>query len=143
MEFLLIFIVSVVIGCLIGSAKGRFASGLIWSVLLGPLGVLIVLCLPNLTKQKEEEERKKQFALQLQIQQAQLQTLNQMQRPAPPPPPGYEPKLRAASNGQDLGEMTVTAIKLMIKSGKLSHQDYYFDAGANDWMQLECCPDLI
>jgi hypothetical protein len=141
MEFLLIFIVSVVIGCLIGNAKGQFASGLVLSLLLGPLGVLIVLCLPNLTKQKEEEERKQQLALQLELQQAQLQKLDQMQRAAPPP--GYEPKLRVASNGQDLGEMPVATVRLMLKSGKLAQQDYYFDASANDWIPLDRCPDLV
>ena len=143
MELFLIFIVSVVIGCLIGSAKGQFASGLIWSLLLGPLGVLIVLCLPNLTKQKEDAERKQQLALQLQLQQAQLHKLDQMQRTSPPPPPGYEPKLRIASNGQDLGEMPVATVKLMLRSGKLTPQDYYFDADSNDWMQLDCCPALV
>lgn len=105
--------------------------------------MLIVLCLPNLTKQKEEAERKQQLALQLQLQQAQLQKLEQIHRTAPPPPPGYELKLRIASNGQDLGEMPVATVKLMLKSGKLNPQDYYFDADSNDWMQLDCCPALV
>ena len=138
-----IFIVSIVIGCLIGSAKGQFASGFILSLLLGPLGVLIVLCLPNLVREKEESDHKKQLAVQIHLQQAQLRKLDQMQRTPMPPPPGYEPKLRVASSGQDLGEMPVASVKLMLKSGKLTPQDYYFDTDSNNWMPLDCCPDLV
>jgi len=127
-----------IIAGIIGSVKGQLISGLVWGGLLGPIGVIIVLCLPNLAKQKEEAERKQQLALQLHIQQTQLE---QMQRTAPPP--GCEQKLRIASNGQELGEMPVATVKLMLKSGKLTPQDYYFDAGANDWMLLDCCPDLM
>lgn len=146
MEFFLIWIFSIIIGCLIGSAKDRFGSGLVWSFLFGPLGVLVVLCLPNLKKQKEDAERKQQIALQLQLQQAQLQKLDQLQRnaqPPPPPPPGNEPKLRIASNGQELGELPVATVKVLLRNGKLTPQDYYFDAHNNDWMQLESCPALV
>ena len=134
-----------IMGCLIGAAKDRVGSGFIWSFLFGPLGVLVVLCLPNLKKQKEEAERKRQFTLQIYLQQAQLKKLDQLQRGGspPPPPPGYEPKLRIASNGQDLGEMPSGTVKLMLKSGKLTPQDYYFDAESNNWMQLDCCPDIV
>jgi hypothetical protein len=142
MEFFLIWIFSMIIGCMIGAAKDRVGSGFVWSFLFGPLGVLVVLCLPNLKKQKEEADRKQQLALQLQLQQAQLQKLDQIHRSVPPPP-GYEPKLRIASNGQDLGEMPVATVKLMLKSGKLNPQDYYFDTDSNDWMQLDCCPALV
>ena len=38
MELLLIFIVSVIIGGMIGSAKGQTAAGILLSLLLGPLG---------------------------------------------------------------------------------------------------------
>ena len=140
-----IFAISIVVGCLIGSSKGQFASGFLLSLLLGPLGVIIVLCLPNLTKQKEDAERKKLLALQIQLQQAQLQKLDQLHRGGSslPPPPGYEPKLRIASNGQDLGEMPVGTVKTMLRNGKLTQQDYYFDSDSNNWMQLDCCPDLV
>jgi type II secretory pathway pseudopilin PulG len=140
MEILVIYIISVFVGCLIGSQKGQFASGLIWSLLFGPLGVIVVLCLPNLTKQKEEAERKQQMEQQLQLQQAQLRRLEQMQQPSPPP--RHETTLRIASDGQDLGEMPLATVKLMLKTGKLTQQDYYFDANANDWIELASCPDL-
>jgi hypothetical protein len=102
--FWIIFIVSVVIGCLIGSLKGQFTSGLIWSLLLGPLGVIIVLCLPNLIKQKEEAERKQQMAQQLELLQQQLQRLEQIQLATSSPPSRRDPTLRIASDGEDLGD---------------------------------------
>jgi hypothetical protein len=149
MDIIVWLIVWIFIGCLVGAAKDQLLSGLIWSLLLGPLGVLIVVCLPNRKKQKAEAERKKQSAIQLQLQQAQLRKLEQMrqleqmQYASPPPPPGHEPKLRIASNGKDLGEMPVATVKTMLKTGKLTQQDYYFDRDANDWMPLDCCPTLV
>jgi type II secretory pathway pseudopilin PulG len=141
MEFVLIFIVSVIIGGMIGSAKGQAAAGLLLSLLLGPLGVLIVLCLPNLVKQKEEQERKRQLDLQLQLQRAQLDKLEQMQQttsaPSRPPPPGAQRRYHVGRNGEDIGELAVSEIRTKIQSGELTLQDYYFDPAANDWLTLE------
>ena len=53
MDILLIWGVSIVIGCLVGEAKGQALSGFLWSFLLGPLGVLIVLALPNPVKEND------------------------------------------------------------------------------------------
>jgi hypothetical protein len=36
------------IGYLVGNAKGQAVSGVIWSLLLGPIGVIIVLALPKI-----------------------------------------------------------------------------------------------
>ena len=130
-----------VIGTMIGSAKDRGGDGFLLSMLFGPLGVLVTLCLKNTKKEKEEKERKQQIALQLQLQQAQLEKLDHLQRSVPPPP-RREPKLRLASGGQDLGEMPVATVKLLLQNGKLSPQDYYFDSNSNEWMQLDCCPEL-
>jgi hypothetical protein len=146
MEFLLIFIVSVIIGSMIGSSKGQLGAGIALSLLLGPLGVLIVLCLPNLVKQKEEQERKRQLELQLQLQRAQLEKIEQMQHRASaplPPPPGAQRKYHIGRNGEDLGELQVSEIRRRIHDGELSLQDYYFDAEANDWLTLECLPEVV
>jgi len=140
MEFLLIFIVSVIIGAIIGSAKGQTAAGILLSLLLGPLGVLIVLCLPNLVKQKEEQERKRQLDLQIQLQRAQLEKIEQMQQRASaplPPPPGAQHKYHVGRNGEDIGELQASEIRRKIQNGELTLQDYYFDAAANDWLTLE------
>ena len=140
-SFFLIWIFSVLFGCAIGAARDRVISAFFLCLFAGPLGVLLVLCLPNLQKQKEEAERKaeRKLVLHLQLQQAKL--LDPIRRSVPPPP-RCEPKLRIASNGQDLGEMSVATVKLMLKSGKLTQQDYYFDPDSDDWMQLDRCPAL-
>lgn len=142
MEFLLVWIFSIIIGCMIGAAKDQSASGFIWSFLFGPLGVLVVLCLPNRKKEKEEAERKHQAATQMQLQQAQLQRLEQMQRAPLPAAQSQIRQLRIASGGEDLGDVPVPTVKLMLKTGKLTPQDYYFDVHANDWLALAECPDL-
>ena len=114
--FILFAIIWVIIGCLIGSAKGQFASGLIWSLLLGPFGVLIVLCLPNLKKAQEDAQRalqiqaeaqaqrirdaehKRQMEMQLELQREQIRQLQQLQHQmvAPPTPPRPPPQPRPA-----------------------------------------------
>lgn len=146
MDILLIYIFSVVIGCFIGSAKGRFGSGLVWSLLFGPLGVLVVLSLPNLKKQKEDGQRNKLMQAQLELQRTQLQQLQQIQqRIAAPPPPhaNRERTFRIARNGDDLGPTPVSQIKQMLSTGQLTMQDYYFDAEAKDWLPLDCLPDVV
>ena len=50
-----------------------------------------------------------------------------------PPPPGAQRTYRIASNGKDLGEFSVSAIKQLLEAGKLTMQDYYFDHDSNDW----------
>ena len=141
MEFLLIFIVSVIIGGMIGSAKGQTAAGILLSLLLGPLGVLIVLCLPNLVKQKEEQERRRQLDLQIQLQRAQLDKIERLQEsasaPSRPPPPGAQRKYHVGRNGEDIGELQVSEIRKRIQTGELTLLDYYFDPAANDWLTLE------
>ena len=43
MEYLIVWgVLCVLIGALIGKAKGRIDSGIIWSLMLGPIGWLIV-----------------------------------------------------------------------------------------------------
>jgi hypothetical protein len=68
----LIWLFSVVIGCLVGAAKGRIGSGLVWSLLFGSPGVIVVLCLPNLAKKEEDAKAQQLLQSQVQLQQAQL-----------------------------------------------------------------------
>ena len=147
MEPLTIWIFSVIIGCLIGIAKDRFGSGLLWSLLFGPVGCIVVLCLPNLKKEKEDTQRNKLLQAQLELQRAQLQQLQQMQTrmDAPPRPPRQyrEPSYHVARNGEDLGSMSVTKIKLMLSNGEMSLKDYYFDKDAKEWLPLDCLPDVV
>lgn len=68
MEFLIVWAVSVAIGVMIAEAKGRPLEGWVLSLFLGPLGVLVILALPNLVKQAEAArlaaERQKELTIQ-------------------------------------------------------------------------------
>jgi hypothetical protein len=48
MTYLMIWIGVILIGIIIGKAKGRPGSGFVWSLLLGPIGWLIVLLMKDL-----------------------------------------------------------------------------------------------
>ena len=140
MEIFLFWTVSVVFGWMIGGLKGRAFDGFAWSFLLGPLGVIITLCLPNLAKEKKETERSSQMAYQIKLQEAQLKKLCEIQNNPPVHSfPQTDRNLRIASGGIDLGEMPPATVKAMLQSGKLSLQDHYFDRDANEWMPLDCC----
>jgi|APLak6261666328_1056055.scaffolds.fasta_scaffold01140_6 hypothetical protein len=145
MGIVIFWIFWVVVGGMIGNAKGRLGSGLIWSFLLGPLGVIIVLCLTNLKKEKELLEQKQLVVKQMQIQQAQLETqlqqLNQLKVPATKPNLLSDTYL-IAKDGEELGEMTVSKVKLLLKSGHLTKLDYFFDPQVNDWLMLEQMEEL-
>jgi hypothetical protein len=43
---------------------------------------------------------------------------------------------RVSKDGNDLGELDLAAIKLMIKTGKLSPEDLYYDEDLSDWIAL-------
>jgi len=136
-SIILWWIFCAIIGGAIGMAKDRTVSGIVWGGLLGPIGIIVVLCLPNLKKKKEEEARRVaeiERKHQMELQQAQLQ---QLQQRTIPTPPKAERQYRIASNGEDLGEMPVPTIKLLIKTGKLTLHDYYFDIHAHDWITLD------
>jgi hypothetical protein len=74
-EIAIVWVVSVVLGCMIGATKGQDSSGFIWPALLGPLGVLIVLALPNLVKEDKERRAQLAAAEQMRLQQAMLEEL--------------------------------------------------------------------
>lgn len=56
MQFVVVWIVSVVIGGMIGSSKGKTGLGIGLSVLLGPLGVIIMLFV-GADREKVEENQ--------------------------------------------------------------------------------------
>ncbi len=106
MELLIIWVVFIIIGCLLAEAKGQ-GWGFTLSFLLGPLGVLIILALPNLTREKKEQEAEVLRARELNVQQQMLDELKALRaekaqregaaQPAPewiprtPPPPVVQP----------------------------------------------------
>ena len=141
------WVIFIVLGCLIGASKGRALSGFIWTFFFGIFGVLIIICLPNLKKQKADEERNQLLQRQIQLQEAQL-LQSQLQALASTQPMSSstnsynEQTLRIASNNEDLGEIPVSTVKLMLKSGKLIPGDLYFDQFTKDWLSLGGCPHL-
>ena len=141
------WVIFMVLGCLIGASKGRALSGFVWTFFFGIFGLLIIVCLPNLKKQKADEERNLLLLRQIQLQEAQLQQSRlQSQASAQPMSSSTnsynEPMLRIASNNEELGELPVSSIKLMLKSGKLTPGDLYFDHFTKEWLSLDRSPQL-
>lgn len=145
-----VWMFSMVIGALIGGAKGRVGSGLVWSALLGPLGVVLVLCLPNLEKERKEmeNERKEQQARetareQLRVQERQLQILESLKNENPPPSTSGAYLIR--KNGIDIGDMPLEKIQRLLQAGALTTADFYFDPQVNQWIRLEflCNPKPV
>lgn len=135
-NFITIWIFSVVIGCLIGSAKGRFFSGLVWSLLFPVVGVLVVLCLPNL---KKDAAAKLQLSQMNELLALQREQLNEIQRQRIPPRVAVvEKRYRVTRNGEHLGPYPASEIRFMIASKTLAPSDFYFDHDAQDWMTLDC-----
>lgn len=105
MEMVIVWLVCIVAGVLIGDRKERGLSGLVWPLLLGPIGLVIVLALPNVKKEREQQReialRQEQLAVQKEIL-AELRAQKPVTETDPPsmPDPGefipenLRPKLR-------------------------------------------------
>lgn len=143
------FVFFTLIGWAVGSSRGKPLVGFLAGLLLGPIGCLLTCLGPNLREEKKKDkEKKEQQALmqqQIALQKAQLEAMQRLQSASPasmPPPPGSKRTLRIAKDGQDLGEIDIPKIKMMLQSGQLTTQDFYFDLDANEWMTLDCNPSL-
>jgi hypothetical protein len=102
---MLIWLFSILIGGLIGMNKGQEWSGIIWSVLLGPIGVIVTLCLPNLTRQRVDAESMRMREVELQVQRDILRELKQSRADAAPPsPPPAIVQRRAPAPAPDMIE---------------------------------------
>jgi hypothetical protein len=44
------WLVWVALGAILGASKGRVGSGLVWTLLFGPIGLIVVAALPSLKK---------------------------------------------------------------------------------------------
>jgi hypothetical protein len=146
MELIIGLIISGLIGLAIGQTRGRPIAGFLLGLLIGPIGWLLVFVGPNPKKKKEEEEKQALVQQQFALQKAQLDALQRMQSQAfqanLQQPQNAAKKVRIAKDGQDLGEIDMPKVKLMLRNGELTQQDYYFDVECNDWMTIECHPDL-
>jgi Zn finger protein HypA/HybF involved in hydrogenase expression len=71
---------------------------MVWSLLFGPVGVIVVLCLPNLAKKEEDAKAQHLLQSQVQLQQAQLRELQALvtavaARPAAETPTAAPPEV--------------------------------------------------
>ncbi len=82
-EFLIFWVVCIFIGMLIGISKRQETSAAIWTFLLGPVGIIIALCLPDKVKQAAAEEEKQRQLRLIQLQEEHLRELRAL-RHAPP-----------------------------------------------------------
>jgi hypothetical protein len=65
-----IWLAFAVIGAIIGSRKGRLAMGIVWSLLLGPIGLIIVAVTPKTEAQQVKDAAQQARVRQLAEQQA-------------------------------------------------------------------------
>ena len=129
---LAVWIIAIVCGVFIGRAKGQFAPGILWPLLFGPIGLIILLCLPN---------RKKEFLLHQQIALLKQQ-IEELERSHVEPVAVYRGKLRIGRGDQDLGDMPIEKVKTMLRSGELSGSDFFYDFDSGEWLPLDRCPHL-
>lgn len=108
-----------VVGLIIGQSKGRPIEGLIYSLLVGPFGWLILLFGKDYSKKQEHGS----VAIKVENR----------------PPPK---QLRVAKDGNDLGNMDVPSVILSIKTGRLTENDFYFNPHMDDWFPLSGCAEL-
>lgn len=107
---------------ILATAKGYPSTAYFWiGLFFSFLGLLFVMGLPTVAAPK--------FAGEVAAQQI-----------IPPPPQG---SFRIATDGQDIGDLPVATIKQMLRVGKLTMQDYYFDHQTNAWRALDELPDVI
>jgi hypothetical protein len=145
MSLFLFWVFCIILGMIIGQKKGQLASGIVWSVLFGIFGVIIVLCLPNRKKEAEAKAHKAEEEKRWNLQQEQLRSMQKelaQRSHSPPPPPGAKGRIRVAKDGEELGELTVTEVRGMLSRNELSLEDYFFETRLNEWLTLDCHPDI-
>jgi hypothetical protein len=145
MEDLMIFaflfwIISIVVGCIIGSKKGRTLSGFIWPFFFGPLGLLVVAVLPN--ADGFETPTEKALRSQIALQQQQLFEMKRLTEMIQSQAFSNTETLRISAKGRDLGDIPIPRVKEMVKHQALTLDDKFYDWDAQEWMTLDCCSKL-
>ena len=146
--YFLIAIVSIVCGVLLGQNKGLWPwTGFLLTFFLGPLGLLIVACLPNKKREEAEEEQRLMMEQQLHLQRLQIEQLakglTSQAQPSRYPNPPQSLKIKLTRSGQHLGDTKFAVIQTMLGGGQLTLEDCYFDEQSNDWLPLECHPAFV
>jgi hypothetical protein len=140
---LLFWIFSLIGGIAVGVQKGQEVSGFIWPLLFGPLGFLIVLCLPNLKKRALDIAQYNLQAQQMELQRQQLAEMRALRESSVMPTSRVVktsrplPKIKVAKNGEEWAELTMEEIGTLLESGDLTVGDYYYSNADEDWVTLD------
>lgn len=143
----LIWVCSVVMGAIIGAQKDQMTPAFFLSILFGPLGVLIILCLPDKKAEAEqllELESQRRFQReQLELQRDHLEEMRAISVPKIVSRPRMKPtaKIKLARNGQEWGDFSPATIRAMLANGDIMHGDYFWDSKISDWVTLDQLPD--
>ena len=108
---------------ILATTKGYPSTRFFWvGFFFSFLGLLFVIGLPTVTTPRISAEG-----------------IPQQQSVIPPPP---QRSFRIATEGQDIGDLPLETIKQMVRVGKLTLQDYYFDHQTSTWRGLHELPDI-
>jgi uncharacterized membrane protein len=128
------------VGGVIGQSRGRTGEGLIIGFLLGPIGWIILIFGPNPKKEAEEKIKDHNLQVQLDFQKQQLEELKRIQKASldnmQNAEKSFNPSIRLAKNGVDLGEFEKDRVKSLLEAGIVSPEDYYFDTEQNNWLPI-------
>jgi hypothetical protein len=135
MEFLILLIIFSLIGAAIGQARGRTAAGFLWAFLLGPIGWLIIILGPNPKKKEKEEAEALEKMMARRRQDEHMKKIEALASQKSFSAPSVT-KFRISKDSVELGEFDIPSIKLMMKSGKITVDDLYYDEAIGDWVPL-------
>jgi hypothetical protein len=142
MEILIIWLLFLVAGIALGQSKDQLIGGIIWTFFFGPIGLIVVACLPNRRHQADLAKQQALLSQQLSFQKRQLDELQALRQQTKSTSPN-EQTIRIKHGGQRLDAMKLAVAQAMLNNGQLSIDDLYFDSKANDWLPLECHPAFI
>jgi hypothetical protein len=152
------------VGALIGNRKGAAGSGFFLGVMLGPLGWIITaiskgnriacpacreLVDPAATICPKCQTRLGAAAAVATNRAAPMSSITQLETgtasvPAPPrrkviSDPG---QLHVSCDGNDWGKQPIEHVRGWLVAGNLTMADHYFDPEMQQWLTLDCHPDL-
>lgn len=157
-----VMIVCGMIGYSVRVSKGNEGAGFALGLLFGPIGIVISLLLPDQNRKRErerEENEARQISVkQIELLQAQLDELKSIKsgkrlyqadigRISLPTPPADRADfsgqwIRVASNGEDLGDMTIAEVRRALMERRMDLGDFYLEPQRNEWLPLADHPQL-
>jgi len=96
-EFFWPWLIGAAVSTIVGASRDQRDSGLVWGLLLGPLGILVVLFLPNLRKEKETAAKMELQNATIHAQMEQLRLLRKLAGEPEPSPVITSPSSKSAA----------------------------------------------